>query len=99
MTYYEREMKLGFQLGLACGIPSILVSDGGQEAVCNLVTQCPLVRECYTGVFEKRFKRVTLFVNGEGEVGYIEKLGSRGDVLIEIIEQKGFCVLRLMSCA
>ena len=39
VTYYEGEMKLGFQLGLACGIPSILVSDSGQEVVRNLVTE------------------------------------------------------------
>ena len=39
VTYDEGKMKLGFQLGLACGIPSILVSDSGQEVVCNLVTE------------------------------------------------------------
>lgn len=39
VTYYEGKMKLGFQLGLTCGIPPILVSDGGQEVVRDLVTE------------------------------------------------------------
>ena len=42
---------------------------------------------------------MTLFVNGEGEVGDVEKLSSGGNVLVEIMEQKCFCVFRLMSCA
>lgn len=37
MTYDEREMKLGFQLGFTYGIPSILAVDGGQEVVGDLV--------------------------------------------------------------
>ena len=41
---------------------------------------------------------MTLFVNGEGEVGDVEKLGGGRDVLVEIMEQKRFCVFRLMSC-
>ena len=41
---------------------------------------------------------MTPFVNGEGEVGRVEKLGSGGDILIEIMKQKCFRVLRLMSC-
>ena len=39
MTYDEREMKLGLQFSLACGIPPILVADGGQDVVGNLVTE------------------------------------------------------------
>jgi len=39
VTYYEREMKLGFQFSLANGISPILVPDGGQEVVGDLVTQ------------------------------------------------------------
>jgi len=42
---------------------------------------------------------MTLFVNWEGQVGDVEKLSSRGDVLVEIMEQKHFRMFRLMSCA
>ena len=42
---------------------------------------------------------MTLFVNGEGEVGDVEKLSSGRDVLVEIMKQKCFCVFRLMSYA
>ena len=39
VTHDERKMKFSLQLGLTYGIPPILVSDGGQEVVCNLVTE------------------------------------------------------------
>ena len=39
VTYDEGEMKLGFQFSLTRGISSILVTDGGQDVVCNLVTE------------------------------------------------------------
>lgn len=37
VTYDEGEMKFCFQFSLTCGIPSILVSDDGQEVVGDLV--------------------------------------------------------------
>jgi hypothetical protein len=99
VTYDEGEMKLGFQFGLACGIPSILVANGGQEMVGDLVTQRPLVRKCGPGGFEKRVKCASLVVEGEGEVCDVETLRSRRYVLVEILEEKRFCVFRLISCA
>ena len=98
VTYDERKMKFRFQFSLTRGISSILVSDDEQEVVGDLVTERPLVRKCCTGGFEERVKCVTLFVNGEGEVGDVEKLGGGRDVLVEIMEQKRLCVFRLMSC-
>jgi hypothetical protein len=97
VTHDEGKMKFSFQFSLTYGVPPILVSDGGQEVVCDLVTECPFVRECRTGSFEKRVKCVTLFVNGEGKVGDVEKRSSGGDILVEIMEQKCFRVFRLMS--
>lgn len=99
MTYDEGEMKLSLQFSFTRGVPSILVSNDGEEVVGYLVTQRPLVRECCTCGFEKRVKCMTLFVNGEGEVGDVEKLSSGRDVLVEIAKQKCFCMFRLMSCA
>jgi hypothetical protein len=32
-------MKFGFQFGLTSGIPSILIADGGQDVVGDLVTK------------------------------------------------------------
>ena len=37
-THDEGKMKLSFQFSLTCSIPPILVSDGGEKVVCNLVT-------------------------------------------------------------
>lgn len=83
MTYYEREMKLGFQFSLTYGISPILIPDGGQEVVRDLVPKRPLVRERGTGCVEERFERVTPVVNGEGNV---KKLCGRRNVLVEILE-------------
>ena len=96
MTYDEGEMKLSFQFGLTCGIPSILVADGRQEMVGDLVTQRPLVRERGPGGFEKRVECASLVVEGEGEVCDVETLRSRRYVLVEILEEKRFCVFRLI---
>jgi len=99
VTYYEREMKFGLQFSLTYGIPPILIPDGRQEVVRDLVAKRPLVRERGTGGIEKRFKCVTLVVNGEGEVVDVGELCGGRDVLVEILEQKRLGVLGLMPCA
>ena len=90
-------MKLGFQFCLACSIPSILISDGGQEVVGDLVTERPFVGQPRTGGFEKRVECATLLVSGEGEVGHVKKLRGGGDVLVEILEQQCLGMLGLIS--
>ena len=99
MTYDEREMKFGFQFSFTYGVPSILIVDDGQEVVGNLVTKCPLVYERSAGGFEKRVKCVTLVVYWEGKIGDVENLGSGGNVLVKILEQKRFRVLGLIPYA
>lgn len=42
---------------------------------------------------------MALFVDWEGEVGDVKNLGSGGDVLVEILEEKCFRVFRLNSYA
>ena len=86
MTYYEGEMKFSLELSLTGGIPSILISDGGQEVVGDFVTEGPLVRRAYTSRFEKRVKCTTLLVGGQGKPGNVKKLCGGGDILVEILE-------------
>ena len=39
VTYDQGEMKFGLQFSLTRGIPSILVADGGQQVVGDLVAK------------------------------------------------------------
>lgn len=87
VTYYEGEVKLGLQFSLTRCIPSILISDGRQEVVGDLVTERPFIRQPDTGKFEKRVECATLLVNGEGETGNVKELCSGRDVLVKVLKQ------------
>jgi hypothetical protein len=82
VTYYEGEMKFCLQFSLTGGIPPILSSDDGKEVISDLVTERPVVRQLQTGGFKKSTECLTLLVDGEGEICNVEKLRSRGDILV-----------------
>lgn len=95
---YEGQVKFGFQFSLTRGIPPILVSDGGQEVVGDLVTERPLVRQPHTGGFKELVECATLVVDEEGEVGNVEKLCGGGNVLVKVLKQERLRVFRHLGC-
>ena len=63
----------------------------------DLVTEGPFVGQPHTGRFEKQVECATLLLNGEGEVDDVKKLCGGRDVLVEVLKQQRFGMLRLIS--